>query len=73
MVAELACVMVNEPLVTALMNMVPLPNSAAAFAVVGVSSGTEPIAQFLSLTAVVALPVASVTVPTALDRPAASC
>jgi hypothetical protein len=40
-VAELACVMVNEPLATALMNTVPLPTSTAALAVVGVRSVLE--------------------------------
>ena len=46
-VAELACVMVNDPLATALTYMVPLPTSVAAFAVTGVSSGVDPTAQFV--------------------------
>ena len=49
--------------------MVPLPTSAAAFAVVGVNSGVDPAAQFLSVTTVVAAPVASVTVPSRVRPP----
>src|SRR5262249_46127182 len=65
--------MVKEPLATALTYMVRLPSSAAAFAVAGVRIGVEPAAQFRVDTVVVAEPVASVTLPTAFERPAASC
>lgn len=53
----------------------PAPNSVAAFAVVGIKIGTEPGAQIpvRVVTTVVAEPVASVTVPTAFDRPAPNC
>jgi hypothetical protein len=71
-VALLACVIVNEPFATALMYIVPLPTSAAAFAVVGTRIGVDPAAQFAVVTVVVAAETVSVTVPTALDRPAAS-
>jgi len=74
-VAELACVIENDPLsiVAVGMYMVPLPISAAAFAVVGTKIGTDPTAQFPSVTTVVATLRVSVTVPMALERPAASC
>lgn len=72
-VALLACVIVNELFATALMYIVPLPISAAAFAVVGTRIGTDPDEQFLSVTVVVAELVVSVTLPVAFDRPAPSC
>jgi hypothetical protein len=72
-VALLACVIVNDLLATALTYIVPLPTSAAAFAVVGTRMGTDPAAQLLSETVVVAALGVSVTDPTAFDRPAPSC
>jgi hypothetical protein len=72
-VAEFACVSVNDPFVTALTYIVPLPISTAALAEAGVRIGVEPCAQFAVVTVVVADPVASVTLPTAFDRPAARC
>src|SRR5690242_14507894 len=52
--------------------MVPLPISAAACAVSGESSTTLPAPQLPAGTVVLAAPGASVTVPTALERPLAS-
>jgi hypothetical protein len=72
-VAELACVIVNDPFVTALTYIAPLPISIAALAEAVVRIGVEPCAQFAVVTIVVADPVASVTLPTAFDRPAARC
>jgi hypothetical protein len=75
-VALLAWVIVNVSLATVEMYIVPLPTSVAAFAVVGVSITVEPGAimpDCVGVTTVVAAPVVSVTVPTAFDRPAASC
>jgi hypothetical protein len=66
-------VIVNDPFVTALTYIVPFPTSAAALAEAGVRIGVEPRAQFAVVTVVVAEPVASVTLPTAFDRPAARC
>ncbi|WP_441237487.1 hypothetical protein [Bradyrhizobium sp. 930_D9_N1_4] len=63
----------NAPFVTALTYIVPLPASAAAFADAGTRIGTEPIAQFAVVTVVLGALVTSVTLPTAFDRPAASC
>ena len=62
---------VNDPFATPLTYTVPLPTSAAALAEAGVKIGVEPCAQFAVVTVVVADPVASVTLPTAFDRPAA--
>lgn len=64
---------VNEPFATALTYIVPLPTSTAAAADAGVRIGVEPAAQFDVVTVVVGEPVASVTLPTAFDLPAASC
>src|SRR5258708_30649180 len=52
--------------------MVPLPSSAAAWAVSGESSTTLPAPQFFAVTTVLAAFATSVTVPTALERPCAS-
>src|SRR3989442_10655857 len=52
--------------------MVPLPSSAAAWAVRAESSTTLPAPQFFAVTTVVAAFGRSVTVPTALERPCAS-
>ena len=46
---------------------------AASSADVGTRIGTEPAAQFVVVTVVLEAPVASVTLPTAFDLPAASC
>src|SRR6202035_1855463 len=75
-VALLVCVIVNDPFATTETYMLPLATSAAAVDVVAVRIGVEPTAHEpvpFGVTTVVALPVASVTVPTAFDRPAASC
>ncbi len=53
--AELACAIVNEPLATAETYMVPLPTSVAAFAVTGVNSGTDPVAQPLPVAQLIEL------------------
>jgi len=66
-------VIVNAPFATALTYIVPLPTSAAAFADAGTRIGTDPTAQFAVVTVVLDAPVASVTLPTAFDLPAASC
>ncbi|QIP08537.1 hypothetical protein [Bradyrhizobium symbiodeficiens] len=63
----------KAPFATALTYMVPFPSSAAAFADAGTKIGTEPAAQFAVVTVVLDAPVVSVTLPTAFDRPAASC
>lgn len=68
-VAETACVIENAPFATALTYIVPLPASAAAFADAGTRIGTDPGAQFVVVAVVLDAPTASVTLPTAFDRP----
>jgi hypothetical protein len=74
-VAEFTCVIVKVSTPTDEMYKEPAPNSVAAFAVVGTRIGTEPGAHVpvLVVTTVVAEFCVSVTVPTELERPAASC
>ncbi|WP_375413092.1 hypothetical protein [uncultured Bradyrhizobium sp.] len=74
-VALLVWLIVNVFSPTGEMYQAPAPNSAAALAVIGIKIGTDPGAHIPVgvLTTVVAAPVTNVTVPTALDRPAASC
>ena len=75
-VAALAWVIVNVSFATTETYIVPLPTSVAALAVVGVRMTVELgdiIPDCVGATTVVAELTASVTVPTALDRPAASC
>ena len=57
------------------MYQVPAPYSVAAFAVVGMRIGTDPVEQVpvCVVTTVVAEFSVSVTVPVAFDLPAASC
>lgn len=67
---------VKLPLETADTYMVPFPTSVAAFAVIGVRIGVDPAAivpACVGVTVVVAELVNNVTVPVALERPAASC
>ena len=68
-----AVAVLTEPFATALTYIVPLPTSAAAAADAGTRIGVEPVAQLEVVTVVVGEPVASVTLPTAFDLPAASC
>lgn len=75
-VALLVWVIVKLPLATVDTYQLPEPNSVPALAVIGVRIGCEPVAIVpvcVGVTTVVADPVASVTVPVAFDRPAASC
>ncbi len=65
-VGEFACAIVNAPFATALTYIVPLPTSAATFADAGTRIGTE---QFAVATVLLDAPTASVTLPTAFDRP----
>jgi hypothetical protein len=68
--ALFAWVTVKPPEVTADMRMVPFPNSAEALAVVGLKKTRELAPTLSAVTAVLAALAVSVTVPTALLRPA---
>lgn len=74
-VAELTCVIVNVSIPTDEIYQVPAPNSVAAFAVVGIRIGTEPVEQVPGRVVTTVEPAfcVSVTVPVAFDLPAASC
>ena len=75
-VAEFVCVIVNVSFATVETYMLPLANSAAAFAVVAVRITlelAEIIPDCVGATTVVAALVVNVTVPTAFDLPAANC